>query len=114
MRPQRTYKGLSLLRGNYRNNKLLSFASECPACLWCGKHNDGSVVACHSNQLKDGKGKGIKAHDYRVAYLCHACHYAIDQGKDMDKTERREMWDEAHRRTIAWLFETGRVDVAKG
>jgi hypothetical protein len=46
--------------------------------------------------------------------LCHACHYAIDQGKDMDKTERREMWDEAHRRTIGWLFETGRVDVAKG
>lgn len=23
----------------------------------------------------------------------------------MDKEERRELWEEAHRKTIAWLFE---------
>jgi hypothetical protein len=77
----------------------------------CGKYNDGSVVAAHSNQLRDGKGKGIKASDFRLAYLCHSCHYAIDQGKDMSKDERREMWEDAHRRSIGWLFESGRIDV---
>ena len=46
----------------------------------CGKANHGDVVAAHSNQLRDGKSKGIKAHDYRIAYLCHTCHAKIDQG----------------------------------
>jgi hypothetical protein len=79
----------------------------------CGKYNDGSVVAAHSNQLRDGKGKGIKASDFRIAYLCHPCHFAIDQGKDMSKDERREMWEDAHRRSIGWLFESGRIDVKR-
>lgn len=79
--------------------------------MHCGKYNDGTVVAAHSNQLKDGKGKGIKAHDYRVAALCYDCHMAMDQGKGLSKDARREMFDEAHRKTIGWLFESGRIKV---
>lgn len=89
----------------YRNKKLLEIARQLP-CQHCGIE-DGTVVAAHSNQLRDGKGKGIKAHDYRIASLCFKCHYEIDQGSNLSKTERLDLWEEAHRKTIALLFERG-------
>ena len=67
------------------------------------------MVAAHSNQQRDGKGMGIKAHDYRIAALCYTCHADIDQGKTLGKQEKFEKWDEAHRRTIGWLFERGHL-----
>jgi hypothetical protein len=29
----------------------------------------------------------------------------LDQGTSMSKQERHDQWDEAHRRTIGWLFD---------
>ena len=87
----------------YRNRKLLDLARELP-CQHCGV-SDGTVVAAHSNQLRDGKGRGLKAHDYRIASLCFKCHAELDQGSKMSKQERVEMWEEAHRKTIGLLFE---------
>lgn len=69
------------------------------------------MVAAHSNQLRDGKGRGIKAHDYRIAALCYRCHMELDQGTKMTKEERADSWDEAHRGTIGWLFENGYIDI---
>lgn len=92
----------------YRNPKLLKLASKSP-CQCCGIE-DFTIVAAHSNQLIDGKGMGIKAHDYRIAYLCYKCHSEIDQGK-MSATNKTEMWEYAHRKTIGWLFEQGYIDV---
>ena len=89
----------------YRNKQLLKLISSFP-CQSCGIE-DGTIVAAHSNQLRDGKGRGIKAHDYRVASLCYRCHTELDQGTKMSKSERVEFWEEAHRRTIAQLFERG-------
>jgi len=89
----------------YRSVKILQAVRNAP-CMTCGIQ-DGTVVAAHSNQLRDGKGRGIKAHDYRIAAMCHRCHYILDQGKDLSKTERVEMWDEAHRKTVGWLFDEG-------
>lgn len=63
------------------------------------------MVAAHSNQIADGKGKGIKASDYRVAALCFSCHMDLDQGNKLSKDQRREFWEIAHRRTIGELFE---------
>lgn len=94
---------------NYRNKNLLKAAQYAP-CMLCGK-KDGTVVAAHSNQLKDGKGIGIKSHDYRIATLCHICHFKIDNGKDMTKYEKIDLWEEAHRKTIGWLFENNYLDV---
>ena len=94
---------------NYRNRKLLDAAREL-SCQHCGA-NDGTVVAAHSNQLRDGKGKGIKAHDYRIASLCYRCHADLDQGSTMSREERLEMWESAHRRTIGQLFERGIIVV---
>jgi hypothetical protein len=93
----------------YRNKKLLEKARELP-CQHCGKE-DGTVVAAHSNQLRDGKGKGIKASDFRIASLCFLCHFELDQGKNLSKQQRLAMWEEAHRKTIGLFFERGYLEV---
>ena len=93
----------------FRNKKLLEILRNFP-CQHCGKQ-DGTVVAAHSNQLRDGKGKGIKASDYRVASLCFMCHAELDQGKNLSKQQRIELWEEAHRKTIGLLFDNGYIEV---
>jgi hypothetical protein len=93
----------------YRNKKLLELVRQSP-CQACGIQ-DGSVCAAHSNQLRDGKGRGLKASDFRTAALCFRCHSELDQGTKMSKSERVEFWEEAHRGTIGWLFENGHLDV---
>lgn len=95
--------------GVFRNARLLAALRDFP-CAHCGAQ-DGTVVAAHSNQLRDGKGRGMKAADYRVAALCHACHHEIDQGARLSRSERLEMWESAHRVTVGWLFESGKVTV---
>ena len=93
----------------YRNKKLLEIARESP-CQNCGIQ-DGTICAAHSNQLRDGKGTGIKAQDYRIASLCHKCHHEIDNGNNLSKEARRELWEDAHRGTIGWLFSNGHIKV---
>jgi hypothetical protein len=104
----RLNKGYTL---TYRNKRLLEVVRNAP-CMHCGKQ-DGTVVAAHSNNQRDGKGMGIKAADYRIAALCMACHHELDQGKSLSKEERREMWEAAHRDTIGWLFENNYLQVVK-
>ena len=93
----------------YRNQRLLEVVRESP-CQTCGAKN-GTVVAAHSNQLRDGKGRGLKAHDYRIASLCYQCHMDLDQGAKLTKEERVNKWEDAHRRTIGWLFDNGYLGV---
>jgi hypothetical protein len=93
----------------YRNKRLLELLREAP-CQVCGIQ-DGTVVAAHSNQLRDGKGRSLKSHDFRSASMCYTCHARCDQGADLSKAERIEMWEEAHRKTIGWLFLNGHVRV---
>ena len=91
----------------YRNKKLLEIVRNLP-CQHCGIE-DGTVVAAHSNQLRDGKGRGLKSHDFRIAALCYRCHMELDQGTKMDKSQRVQFFEEAHRNTIGWLFENGHL-----
>ena len=79
-------------------------------CMRCGVQ--GATQAAHSNQLRDGKARGLKASDAAIAALCVACHTEIDQGRAMSKQERREAWDEAHRATLRALIERGMLRVA--
>lgn len=95
----------------YRNENLLRAVRELP-CAACGVE-DGTVVAAHSNQLRDGKGRGLKAADYRVAALCHRCHHELDQGAKLSREQRSDMWEFAHRATIGELFERGLIHVEK-
>jgi len=73
-------------------------------CMSCGIEN-GTIVACHSNQSKHGKGMGIKAPDSLVVALCHTCHYELDNGKKLSKQERRHLWDQAYIKTMQYLIE---------
>ncbi len=49
---------------NYRNPKLLKLADGAP-CMMCSMQ-DGTVVSAHSNQLRDGKGTGIKGSVFNI------------------------------------------------
>jgi hypothetical protein len=68
----------------YRNPALLALAKdeECltrvPTYCWGGIE---STVSAHSNRTRDGKGKGIKAHDWCIAFACGGCHFFLDQSK---------------------------------
>ena len=50
---------------NYRNEKLRRAVATLP-CQIFGKHG---TQASHSNQLRDGKGMGIKAHRKTIGAL---------------------------------------------
>jgi len=93
----------------YRNKKLLEIARQLP-CQHCGIE-DGTIVAAHSNQLRDGKGRGLKASDFRIASLCFRCHAEVDTSSTLTKVARIEMWEQAHRATMGELFERGLVVV---
>lgn len=58
---------------------------------------DPTVVPCHSNQAKHGKGMAHKAlHKFTVPG-CMACHAWIDQGP-ASKEEKFALWDAAYAR----------------
>lgn len=79
------------------------------SCQRPGCGISGRTQVTHSNQQRDGKGMGIKVYPWRVAALCAECHQEIDHGNALSKAERRELWDEAHRKTIGQLFELGLI-----
>ena len=87
-----------------RSQKLLKLVASLD-CQNCGSGN--MVQAAHTN-WGSGKGRGIKADDNQVAALCLNCHYEVDQGKNLTKEERQDLWQRAHKRTIQTLIEQGR------
>lgn len=96
----------------YRNSKLLELARTLP-CQICGAE-DGTVSAAHSNQYRDGKGKGLKAHDYRIASLCYQCHHEVDNGAKFNRQQKLDIWEQAHRKTIGLFFELNLIGVING
>jgi hypothetical protein len=68
----------------YRSKRLLDAArgQECMVQIpGICTNNPETVVAAHSNQLRHGKGGGLKAHDCFIAWACYSCHAELDQGK---------------------------------
>lgn len=51
---------------------------ECTLRFDCCNGRTDTTVLCHSNQLADGKGMGIKAPDTAAAFGCVACHDVLD------------------------------------
>ena len=91
--------------GVFRNAALLRLAKgrQClvrsPIC--CGR--DDTVVACHSNSLRHGKGRGLKAGDQWTVWGCVECNRYLDQYAGASKDEKQSLFDEAHARQIdAW------------
>lgn len=70
-------------------------------CQLCGLH--GSTQASHSNSSIHGKGRGIKASDQFTASLCVSCHSMIDQGSQLSREDRSQLWLQAFRSTVREL-----------
>ena len=94
---------------NYvRSKKLLKLVASLD-CQHCGSGH--MVQAAHSNMAKHGKGRGIKASDEYTAALCLKCHYEIDQGTRLSKSERQQAWNIAHYKTVKALTDSGQWPV---
>ena len=87
----------------HRSDKWLAAVRSIESCVMCGAHG---VQAAHQNE---GKGKGMKQHDCLSAALCQACHSEIDQGRDMDRDERRDRMSKAINLTLVELVKLGKV-----
>jgi len=96
---------------NFRSQKLRDLAQECPRCMFCDRPNDGTVVGCHPNGLKYGKGMGVKAHDL-LAYGCRECHDLVDgRTGSLTAHERETRWLDAFYWSTLWLVQTGHLGV---
>lgn len=89
---------------NWRSESFRRAVASLP-CVACGK--EGQTQAAHNNQLKDGKGRGMKSHDYTCMALCVDCHRELDTGGKMGKQERWKFEDEMNLKTLQRLFEVG-------
>lgn len=96
-------------QGEYRNPQLLAMVRQLPC--QCGRITcqGGRVEASHSNQLAHGKGKALKAHDCFVAALGSECHFAIDNGSQLDDEQRTRIWAGAWRSTFAILHVVNKI-----
>jgi hypothetical protein len=90
----------------YVRSKALLEACRLIPCQHSGV-SDGTVCAAHSNALSHGKARGVKADDNRVAALSYAVHSMIDQGSRLTKSEREELWWQAHVKTVRELLKRG-------
>ena len=77
--------------------------AEIGVCQLCGAHG---VQVAHRNE---GKGTGTKTAAHMTAALCPTCHFSIDNGKHMERSERRAMMDLAIVRTHDALIRSGRL-----
>jgi hypothetical protein len=62
-----------------------------PGCVGGGE----TVVPCHSNQSKHGKGMGIKADHIYTVPGCWVCHARLDQGV-FPREQKNGWWDAAY------------------
>ena len=90
----------------YRNIKLTKLVRELP-CQHCGIQSE-TICAAHRNE---GKSMGAKTSDALVAALCFECHFKLDNGKELTKEDRRDMWNRAYIGTMQYLWEHNMIGV---
>ena len=93
---------------NYVNKRIRESANgrECQFLIpGVCNHDSTTVVWIHSDQLRHGKGTGIKAHDVFGAYGCAACHswYGGATGRE----EKRDAFQLAFERSLIILVKSG-------
>lgn len=86
----------------FRSKKHLQNVASLP-CQVC--YVEGRTQASHSNQAIHGKGRGLRASDEFTAAICVEHHYEIDQGSNLTKQQRVDMWNEAYQKTVNRLKE---------
>lgn len=77
--------------------------------------NPETVVWCHSNRLRHGKGVGKKSVDVFGAYGCSACHDVVDRRRNppigMARDEVEDYFQIGHDRSLMALIEKGIVTI---
>ena len=96
---------------SFRSSKLLRLAKDRP-CVLCSR--TGDTISAHANSTALGKGKGIKAPDCCIAWVCQKHHRQIDGTERLDPaySSPMEMFLWAHAKTVLLWFEEGIVTVA--
>lgn len=69
------------------------------------------VMPCHSNQLSDGKGMGLKTHDVLTVPGCLHCHTKLDHGNDMPRADKQLAFNAAWKRWIVDLARSGKLTI---
>lgn len=90
-----------------RSSSYLAAVRRIVFCVIC---NATGVQAAHRNE---GKGMGSKASDFETAALCPRCHYEIDNGRLLSKSERRELMDRAIADTKQQLKDMGILETCE-
>jgi hypothetical protein len=77
--------------------------AELETCSLCRAYG---VQVSHRNE---GRGLGQKSAFHLTAAICPPEHYAIDNGKDMTREQRRAAWNAAYVDTIDRLIRAGKL-----
>mgnify|MGYP001088328643 CR=1 FL=1 len=73
----------------FRSKKWLAAVGQIECCVLCGVFG---VQVAHRNE---GKGMGQKVDDSLTAAICQECHHEIDNGRHLNKDQRRSLIDKA-------------------
>jgi len=104
---------------NYRNRELLDLAHYHNECMFqipgsCIGYSMLGLEPAHSNELRHGKGTGIKSHDYMHVMACLNCHREYDSGTRFNKQEKQRLFIEGWERTISFYFTEGLIGLTEG
>lgn len=78
-------------------------------CIRCGA-DDGTIVPAHANQIRLGKGMGLKAEPWTVIPLCGKCHTWLDNG-GASRLETLEAYTNGWNRHMTALLQAELVQV---
>ena len=100
----------------YRNRKLLNLAHKVEHCQLelpgvCEGYTPNGCEPAHSNQVRHGKGTGMKAHDAFHVAACHSCHAELDNGKLFKKQDKADYWNDGFAKTMLYYFQEGWLKV---
>jgi len=85
------------------DKRWFSAVASLETCSLCGKWG---VQVAHRNE---GRGMSQKSASHMTAALCPECHHAIDNGPDLERSERRAQMDRAIVLTHSRLIDTGQL-----
>ena len=90
-----------------QDKAMMQAVGELHRCMLCGAHEN---QVCHSDQITDGKAFGMKSHPAIVAAMCARCHTENGHARQ-DKAAAFRDFDLAYKRTIAALYDAGKLVV---
>ena len=98
-------------RNDHRDRVWLDLAHKAPCFLklapTCGNY---ASSACHSDQLRHGRGVGVKSHPVFTVPGCPDCH-ALFTRKHLGRDGYDTLWRAAHEAWLPWAYDQGWIRV---